>query len=276
MDDEAVVEKSKKERSPNFPFISLKRAIERVEALHASHKKEASRLVAIAPTWGYGLKSSGLLQTVAALKQYGLVEDAGSGDDRKVQVSDLARRIILDTRPGAREDAIKESARRPRLIAEYISKWVPDRPSDAHCVSELELDRGFTADAARGFLRVFDETVAYAKLDEEALNSPEGIANILSADEGGASPDFQPRRGMDIDYFPPAAPPPRGPRPLPERLKVAMDGRSLAVTATLESEGEVDQLIAMLAATKSLLPKAPPTGPTPQATTGGAGTIDFG
>jgi len=97
--------KPKKERSPNFPFIPLKKAVDRAEALHANHKKEAARLVAIAPSWGYGVKSSGLLQTVAALKQYGLVEDLGSGEDRKVQVSDLARRIIVDQRPGAREEA---------------------------------------------------------------------------------------------------------------------------------------------------------------------------
>ena len=40
-----------------------------------------------------------------------------------------------------------------------------------------------------------------------------------------------------------------------------MNGRSLAVTATLETEVEVDQLIAMLTATKVLLPKAPPPSP---------------
>ncbi len=121
---EAVADESrpKKERSPNFPFIPLKKAIERAEALHANHKKEAARLVAIAPSWNYGNKSSGLIQTVAALKQYGLIEDLGSGEDRKVQVSDLTRRIIVDQRPGAREQALKEAARSPKLFAEYIEK----------------------------------------------------------------------------------------------------------------------------------------------------------
>lgn len=256
MSDEPVSEKARKERSPNFPFISLKRAVERTEALYASHKKEAARLVAVAPTWGYGVKSSGLLQTVAALKQFGLLEDSGSGDERKVQVSDLGRRIIIDARPGAREDAIKEAARRPRLISEYVGKWVPDRPSDLHCVSELELDRGFTADAARAFLRVFDETIAYARLDDEALNSPEMISQVLRGDEDPPVSAFQSRRGVDDDYPLPASHASRGSRPLSDRLKVAMDGRSLAVTATLESEAEVDQLITMLTATKTLLPQA--------------------
>jgi hypothetical protein len=235
--------------------------VERAEALHTNHKREAARLVAVAPSWGYGAKSSGLMQTVAALKQFGLVEDSGSGDDRKIQVSDLARRVIVDQRPGAREEAIKEAARRPRLIAEYIGKWVPDRPSDAHCISELELDRGFSPDAARAFLRIFDETVAYANLEEDELNHPEFIENTLKGDEDQPPAITEQRRGLDLDHFAPTLAFQRGPRALPERLQVAMNGRSLAVTATLENEDEVDKLIAMLTATKGLLPKARPAEP---------------
>lgn len=274
MSEEVVpAAKPKKERSPNFPFVSLKKAVERAEALHTNHKKEAARLVAIAPSWGYGSKSSGLMQTVAALKQFGLVEDSGSGDDRKVQVSDLARRIIVDQRPGMREEAIKEAAQKPRLIAEYVEKWVPDRPSDAHCISELELDRGFSAEAARAFLRIFDETVVFASLDDEALNGPEFIEETLRGNNDSSASVAHPKRSVDFDYAPP---PSRGPRPLPDRLKVAMDGRSLAVTATLENEGEVEQLIAMLTATKVLLPKSAPTPPPSQSTSsGGAGDIDL-
>jgi len=262
-DNQAADAKPKKERSPNFPFISLRKAVERAEALYANHRKEAARLVSIGQSWGYAPKSSGLLQTVAALKQFGLVEDSGSGDDRKVLVSELARRMIVDQRPGAREDAIKEAAQKPRLIREYIEKWVPDRPSDAHCISELELDRGFSADAARTFLRIFDETVAYAKLDDDQLNSSEFITETLSNEADQPERLNVSRRVMDLGG--PTQPQSiRSARPLPERLKVAMDGRTLAVTATLESEDEVDQLIAMLSATKGLLPKAaalPSTGP---------------
>jgi hypothetical protein len=261
--------KPKKERSPNFPFIPLKKAVERAEALVTNHKREAARLIAIAPSWGYGVKSSGLLQTVAALKQYGLVEDLGSGDDRKVQVTDLARKIIVDQRPGAQEQGIKEAAKNPKLFGEYIDKWVPDRPSDAHCISELELDRGFSGDAARSFLRIFDETVAFAKLDEEALNSPESIAEILSepASETG-DPEVD---GFSFDMERSPVPAPRGPRPFAERLRVALDGRTLAVTATLQDEAEVDQLIAILSANKALLPKAAPAA----ASVSGPGAVNL-
>lgn len=162
----------KKERSPSFPFISLKKAIDRAEAFANSHGKAAARLVAVGPTWGYAEKSSGLLQTVAALKQYGLIEDFGSGAERKVQLTELAWRILKDMRPGAREQAIGEAVLKPRLMQEYIAHWIPDRPSDAHCISELTLDRGFTEASAKAFLKVFDENASFANLKNSDSLSP--------------------------------------------------------------------------------------------------------
>lgn len=258
--------KPKRDRSPAFPFIALRRAVERAQSLYENHRREPARLAAVAPSWGYSPKSSGLLQTVAALKQYNLIEDMGSGDDRKIVLTKLGQTIVADQRPGARENALKEAAQSAAIIAEYLPKWLPDRPSDAHCISELHLDRGFTEDAAKAFLRVFDETVSYANLEQEAANSPEAISETLGGEDGDDDmpPSHIPRsrpRAMEIDV--PLAP--RGPRPLHERLKVALDGKTLAVTATLETEAEVEQMIAILNANKVLLPKKvevpePPSG----------------
>jgi hypothetical protein len=280
--DEAVAaSKAKKERSPNFPFISLKKAVERAEALHSNHKREAARLVAIAPSWGYGPKSSGLMQTVAALKQFGLVEDSGSGDDRKVQVSEFARRIIVDQRPGAREEAIKEAARKPRLIGEYIDKWVPDRPSDAHCISELELDRGFSADAARAFLRIFDETVAYAKLDEDA-DDFDSLLRDPSPAPAAAEPRDKPasEARLDIRDMVSGMMPPVGPKPLSDRLQVTINGNRVTVAASLITQDEVDTLIRILEVNKVVLPQPPsppppPPPPPPRRSPTSAGEVDM-
>lgn len=263
------VHKPKRDRSPAFPFIALRRAVERAQSLYENHRREPARLAAVAPSWGYSAKSSGLLQTAAALKQFNLVEDMGSGDDRKIVLTKLGQTIVADQRPGAREAGLKEAARSPAVIAEYLPKWLPDRPSDAHCVSELHLDRGFTEDAAKAFLRIFDETVSYADLADDALNNPEMIESTLS---DGPSEDAGPRpvrsREAEAELVPPS---PRGPRPLNERMKVALDGKSLAVTSTLETEAEVDQLIAILSANKVLLPKESPKVEQPV----GAGAIDM-
>lgn len=180
-----------KDRSPSFPFISLGKALDRAREFAAVHKRAAPRLAMAAPTWGYGLKSSGLLQTVAALKAYGLLEDSGAGEDRKIYLTDLAWKILLDTRPGAKEQALREAALRPRLIAEYIVNWGVSRPEDAHCISELQFDRGFTEAAARTFIRVFDDTISLANLSEDDSISRSSIigppSEVPSSHEPGES-----------------------------------------------------------------------------------------
>lgn len=164
-DAAAVDDKGKKDRSPSFPFIPLGRAIERARAFEEKHKKEPTRVVTAAATWGYGAKSSGLLQTIAALKQFGLMEDSGSAAERKLQLTDMARRILFDTRPGVREQAIKEAATKPRLIAEYAPRRLTG-VSDDHLISELTLDRKFNNDASRAFIKVLDDTIRFANLKE--------------------------------------------------------------------------------------------------------------
>src|SRR5688572_16075116 len=93
----------KKHRSPAYPFVGLGKAVERAKALYAAEKRHAAPLNAVVTHWGYGGKSSGGLQTVSALKQFGFLVDTGSGDDRKVQLTDLAFKILLDEVPNSVE-----------------------------------------------------------------------------------------------------------------------------------------------------------------------------
>jgi len=255
--------KIKKERSPSFPFIPLEKAVWRAGALLEAHKREPARLSSVAATWGYAPKSSGLQQTVAALKQYGLVEDTGSGEDRKVSITELARRILVDQRPGAKEAALKEAATLPRLMGEYIPRWVPDRPSDAHCISELELDRGFNGEGAKLFLRVFDDTVAFAhlsnsdSLSESQLESA-GLSNPVK-DARAYEAATAPKADLWAGHF--AA---TGPKPFAQRLKIELTAHSMGVSAVLLNRGEVDTLIRMLEANKMLLAEASTDSSEPQ------------
>lgn len=210
-------------------------------------KREAARIPAVGATWGYGPKSSGLQQTIGALKQYGLVEDSGSGDDRKIQITDLARKILADQRPGAREQALREAALRPRLFQEY-SRWFDDRPSDDHCISELTFDRGFNDDAARTFLRSFDDTVAFAGLGNSANFS--STPPPASDDE---EPDTVPPAAENEVRAAPAPSMAHATLPLSKRLEVRMGADALTVSATLTSADEVNRLIKILEANKALL-----------------------
>lgn len=153
-----------RDRSPPFPFIPLGKAIERAKQFEAAYKKSPGRIANVLPIWDYTAKSSGGFQTIGALKAFGLIDDEGSGNDRKIKLTDLAMRILKDERPGKRDEAIKEAALKPKAIADHWILWGANRPPDAECRSELTLERGYTEDAANRLLRVYDDTVAFAKL----------------------------------------------------------------------------------------------------------------
>src|SRR5689334_2255157 len=95
----ADADKEKKHRSPAYPFIPLQKAVERAATLYERNKRHSTPLAVAAGLWGYKEKSSGGLQTVSALKQFGLLLDEGSGDKRHVRLTELAFRILLDEVP---------------------------------------------------------------------------------------------------------------------------------------------------------------------------------
>ena len=174
---------AKKDRSPSFPFITLTKAVERTRSLFDQAKRHEMRLSDAATAMGYGAKSSGVIQTLAALIAFGLVEDSGSGDARKFKVSDLGFKVLADQRPGARESALADAAFKPKLIAEYAAVWSEGRPSDAICLSELHIDRGFTEDGAKTFLRVFDDAVRYFEVADAGKQSDKTDQNGVEAEQ---------------------------------------------------------------------------------------------
>jgi hypothetical protein len=251
--------KSTRERSPTYPFISLRKAEERAKQFWEKHRKDGARLSTVADTWEYGVKSSGLQQTVGALKQYGLLEDTGSGEDRKVLLTDLGRRLVADQRDGAREAALKEAAMRPRLFQEY-RRWISEMPSESHCLSELELDRGFNPLAAKMFLKAFRETVSFA-----GLRNDDNLSSNPSDEEGevmgeAQSEERSARRELhesiahalagksDTDNLPTNTP-----KPLAQRLSLNVTVGAISVNATLLTTDEVDTVIKFLEANKVLL-----------------------
>ena len=238
-------DRARRVRSPSFPFIPLGKAIVRARSIAERHGRDPVSLTAAGETWRYAPKSSGLLQTFAALRAYGLIEDVGRAEERRIQLSDLGWRILHDTRSDARQEAIREAAIRPRSIAEYAHKWLPSRPSDDECISELHLDRGFSPQAAKQYLKVFDQTAVLADLaptDKRSYNLAKPIAGQLSI------------QGVPEELVVPAAAAKPG-VPVPETsasMQISFFGDRLEATAVLLNQEDVAKFIAE--ATKTLLP----------------------
>lgn len=172
--------KAPRERSPSFPFISLKTAVARLVALDAKFGRHAAPNDKIGLAWEMKSKSSQALQTTAALKAYGLVEYAGSGENLQVSISTDGRNYLRAQQESVKAEILKRCALNPKVLARCWSTWGADRPIDEVCLDELMLKQSFTDSAARTLLRVYDETIAFAKL---------ASGDKLASEAGGEEPD---------------------------------------------------------------------------------------
>jgi hypothetical protein len=155
-------------RSPSYPTLSVQKALEQARALHAQEGDYAAPLSSALSAWGYGPKSSGGRQTLATMKYYGLLEIEGEGDARKIKVSDLARRIILDQREDQTEkrELIRRVALMPAAHKVLYKQYQKGLASDGTVQHFLIFEQGFNTDAARELLTEFKETASYAGLYE--------------------------------------------------------------------------------------------------------------
>ena len=178
-----VAPKGKKDRSPSFPFIPLKVAVERLELLDKHFGRHPTPANLIGPAWGYKGLTSQADQTLAALRSYGFVTYEGVGTKRTISVSDDGRIYLRAQQENIKEAALRQAALRPRNIRRFWAEWGVDRPVDAVALDTLILNNGFGDNGARAFLRVYDETVAFAKLSPSDKADGEETAEEEIAEE---------------------------------------------------------------------------------------------
>lgn len=155
----------KKDRSPSYPFISLKVAIERIVAFDDKFGRHPAPADKAGMAWGLKETSSQAQQTMAALKSFGLVAYEGIGPKRLVKLTDDARNYLRAQQDVVKQDLLKKFALAPKAFAKYWEEWRTDRPIDAVCLDVLVLKDGYTQSAANTFLRVYDETMIFAGLE---------------------------------------------------------------------------------------------------------------
>ena len=236
-----------RERSPRSPFVTLRKALERAKELFDEHDRHAVRVESATSAWGYGAKSSGGRQTVATLLMYGILQDSGSGADRKVQLTDAAFRYLVDEREEQRASVVKQLALTPKIMSELWGAWGAKPPGDAECRSQLRIERGFTEAAAQDLLAIYKDNIAFAKL---------GVSDIVPS----ASPELDPVKKepplMHQSPQPQVLPPQPAFTPgesLSENdIKVMLDGDRIRVSAYVDAKG-AKRLLKALQANIALL-----------------------
>lgn len=191
MDDSAEVRRPK-DRSPFFPFITLEVALERAKQVYAQERRSVVPYLRLVKHWQYTEKSSGALQTIAALKQYGLLKElGGSALARQFQLTDLVFRILVDQRPDTseRDKLLREAALLPPISAEVHSQWGGELPNESTLIHFLVVEKGFLDSAAPKVAKILQENHRFAKVvSENGYEEPSGERMIGSVEQVEQSP----------------------------------------------------------------------------------------
>ncbi len=160
-----------KTRSPNFPAFSLERSLELSKALLSKYQRTLVPWAIAVKTLGYSPKSSGGLQSTATLRYYGLLDIIGMGESKKVKLSDGAYNILIDSRTvsSERDRRIREAALMPPLFKKLVEQYPEGIPDSEVLGHELKTAYKVNPGSVNDFIKVFTETIAFAKVYESDI-----------------------------------------------------------------------------------------------------------
>lgn len=176
--EEQGKQKKTKVRSPNYPGYSLERCIELVGVLYDTFKRTLNPHKVATEAIGFSPKSSAGMQVMASLSYYGLINVEGTGPNRRVSVSDLAFKIIIDKRPESKEraSAIKAAALNPAFFKKIKEFYGGQIPNDNSLEYDLTTKFKFNPGTVMEFIRVFKDTMEFAKVYESDIITDENIS----------------------------------------------------------------------------------------------------
>lgn len=179
MSDKIDGNSKRKMRSPNFPSIPLEEAIDLARKLWDRNKMNAVAYDFAIGTLKYSPKSSAGVQALAALASYGLISVKGMKKDRRVSVSDLAYKIILDMKPDSpsRMALLRQAALNPIQFIKIKEEYPSAPPDMDSLIYDLPPKYKFNPSAARDFASVFLKTMEFAKVYEYDIISDESKAS---------------------------------------------------------------------------------------------------
>jgi hypothetical protein len=190
--NDAEKTKVKKGRSPSYPGLDIESALQRARELYAKLQRHQTNVVLAVGHWGYKFGTGASNVTLASLKKYGFLEEEGSGQHRKVFLTELAERIIIDDRPNSqdRDKLIIEAALKPKIHENLFDKYEYSLPPDENIIYDLRSDQKFTESGARELVSQYRRTLVFI----QNLKSDKISSNIgdKGQDHGGIKPPFNP------------------------------------------------------------------------------------
>jgi hypothetical protein len=155
-----VADKKARQRSPNYPAVGLKGAVERVRLLYEADKRAGAPVDAALKHMGFSTKHGQALAVLSALKKFGLVEETSGRIVPTQRAVDLLNFPDQDTR---KVRAIRDAALSPEIYRELYEQYKSTGiPSEETLRAELIADKHFNPNAVEDFIRDFKDTLVFA------------------------------------------------------------------------------------------------------------------
>ena len=178
----------KRYRSRKYPIYSLEEALLKIQVLIEKEGFNPTPTSVAVTHWNYSPSSSGGMRLVSSLIQFGLLDETGKGQSRRIKPSNLSIKILQHPEAKEREKSIAEAALNPTLFREFWEKYGHSLPSDENLKWDLtgggELKkRKLSTKAVKSFITSFRTTLEYAKLITHQVSDTEQVEGYHSIDE---------------------------------------------------------------------------------------------
>lgn len=160
-------------RGPAYPFVDLEQAVDFARRMYQyTRRSPAGANAVIEEAWHYSPTSSSSKKLLAALKYFGLIEDASNGEGRIIRLTDRAYRILVDDpNSSERRQALHEAALSPKAYLLCWTRWGAEMPPSMR--SNLIFGEGFIESTVDGFIADYKKSIEYAGLLEDAMSDPD-------------------------------------------------------------------------------------------------------
>lgn len=239
-------------RSPNYPAIPLKQAIDFVDKIFRSDRTNVIDKGVAVEHMGYTSLNGRTLKLLGALSSFGLLDKVGKGN---VRVSKVAVSILHGIDDEEKRAALVAAATAPALFKRIRDTF--DQPSDKTITSFL-MKEGFTDAAVAPVLKSYNETNAF--LTASGVTESYRNGGSTGADSSSDTDDDEDEIVDTIELEKPEAKAEKG-----EAVKIYQSGpldfnlssTGLRITGSTNSSVQLKAFITKLNALAALLPEDP-------------------
>jgi len=150
----------KRTRSPNYPALSLKAALEKIAILYKNQHTHAAPREVVVKSMGYNGLNGASATAVSAVMKYGLLDRIG----QDLKISDRSMCILHPQSSEEKANALRDAAMEPQLFRELAEKFPGRLPADELLRNHL-IRNGFSPSAVSSVVLSYRETFEF--IDQE-------------------------------------------------------------------------------------------------------------